>query len=174
MIWWLPTILLFVVSILFWVEEREERAEKKESGRRSNDDYAGGFAVAGVIVGLVTLLISLLVTGFVINHQTELIQVNRDIAVAEERFKEIQKTILSYAEKYPIEKDLLKSFNPGILLALPEIKSDSFLVSQIKMAVDYQNSAYELKMKKNSIKQALDFHSHRWFSPTFASPKYSD
>lgn len=135
-------------------------------------DFIQGWLIVTLVVVLLTLAVSFFVTGTVISYKTELIRVSRDIIIAEERFEGIKKTILSYADKYPAEADLLKSFNPVVLLRLPEIKSDVFLVSQIQLAVEYQDSIYELKMDGNSYKESLDFHSYRWFSPTLVNPSY--
>lgn len=125
------------------------------------------------ICSIIILIICVIATGSVLSYQASLIEVERNIVVAQEQFDAIKKTIETYSAKYPLEENLIRSFNPEILLSVPQIKSDSFLTSQISLAVECQNKIYELRMKGNGYKQALDFHKHRWFSPTLASPKYN-
>jgi hypothetical protein len=131
--------------------------------------------VCCIILMLVGTILPIAITSCVIlDYQTDLIRVDRDLIVVNERFTSIQKTIESYARKYPIEEPLLRSFNPEILLALPEIKSDSFLLSQINLAVNYQDEIFKLQLEKNKIKQALDWHKNRAVSPTLIYPGYKD
>lgn len=158
MIWWIPTILLFLLAV--W---RDGLLKKKED-----------ISILVVICFGITLIVSLVVSGIVISEKEDVIRIERDITVAEERFEGISKTILYYVGKYPAEGEVLKSFNPSVLLELPEIKSDSFLTSQINLAVKYQDEIYNLKTTLNMTKKNLGFHSYRWFSPTLASPKYSE
>lgn len=163
MIWWIPSVICFLVALII-----------VRNGKKKHSDLASGWAVVGIVIVILTLIGSLIVSGSVIANQKRLVEVGRDIGIVEERFVAIQETIQAYASKYPIEKGLIKHFNPAILLNLPEIKSDTFLMSQIELAVKYQNSIYKFRLKANTIKRCLEFHQERWFSPTFASPYYED
>jgi hypothetical protein len=140
--------------------------------KTANKENIIRFFMATIVVGIITLLMSFIVTRAVISEKTDLNRITKDITVADERSQNLEAVILSYAGKYPLEERLLKSFNPIVLLSLPEIKSDAFLVSQINLAIELRDVKYKLLFEQNQVEKNLDFHSHRWFSPTFASPKY--
>ena len=121
---------------------------------------------------LVTLVISFIITGFVISEKASLKEARRNVTIAEKRLQAVEQIINKKLEKYPMEKNLLNKFNPAILLRLPEIKSDSLLKETIKQMAECQQQIYHWELRISSLKQALDFHKSRWFSPTWASPKY--
>jgi hypothetical protein len=161
MIFWAPAAILFSIFLFYSLA-------KKNSKKQNINDLL----VATVITSAIVFIVSLIVSGIVISHKADLARIDKDITVAQERSSEIEAVILSYVEKYPLEEKLLKSFNPVVLLSLPNIKSDEFLRNQINLAVQLRDMKYQLELEKNKIEKNLDFHSNRWFSPTFASPKY--
>lgn len=108
----------------------------------------------------------------VIEYQTMLVRLDRNMVVANEQYVQQMEIVKHYAEQYPIEEKLLRDLQPDILLKLPEIKSDKFLIAQIEIACGYRDKLFKLEYQRNAYKQALDFHQRRWFSPTLASPKY--
>lgn len=156
MIWYLPTILLAIGWII--CSKDPKKAEP--------------FSCLTCVTLVIVLIVSLIISGLVISHETRLDEAIGNLKVAEERFEEIQQTILIYTGKYPLEENLFKNFNPAILFKVPEIKSDEFLINQINLAVKHQNEIFNWKMRVNARKQALDFHGRRWFSPTFEAPNY--
>jgi hypothetical protein len=126
-----------------------------------DNNGCAGLSTFLVVIAIVTLIICLIITfatsGNIAKYKTEITQHTRNKKVAEERFDAIKTTIASYSDKFPIEKDLLKSFQPSVLLMLPEIKSDKFLLEQINMAVSYQKTVYSKIECINSCKQGLEW-----------------
>lgn len=161
MIWLLiPALLLLCFAIHFMLTT-------------DIDDCWGWLAGALAAVGIIVLF-SLITTGFVISYQTSLVECRRDLAIVEERYKEQAKVILTTMKMYPMEEELLKNFDPTILLKLPEIKSNELLTKQIGTLVKIKDKIYEIQLKATGYMQSLDFHQRRWFSLTLVNPTYDE
>ena len=133
-------------------------------------DYAWT-ALAISAVGFVVFgIASACASGVVITYHTKLIEMERDIVVLEIRYSEQAELVRDLASQYPIEEKLLKSFDPSILLKLPEIKSDTFLIEQIKILSGYKDRILRRKLMANGYQQDLDWHKHRWISFTLVTP----
>ena len=117
-----------------------------------------------------------LVTWTVLRYEAGIERIDRDIPIVADQYQGVEKIILYYASKYPIEEKLLTDLKPAILLKLPEIRGDEFLVRQIELAVAYKKRLYDLKLERNKKWAYLKAYSHRWFVPcaVFGSGTESD
>ena len=100
-----------------------------------NGGVIGGVGFLAIVCLTVVGPATLAMTGVVIHYQTELVKVGRNLEIAKEQYETQLVTITSLAAKYPIEEELLRDLNPEILLNLPEIKSDIFLIAQINLGL---------------------------------------
>jgi len=107
-----------------------------------------------------------------ISLKTTLVRISRDIEVSTQRFEAISSTLVEYAKEYPLEEELLKNFNPIILLKLPEIKSDEIVIEQINLAIEYQDKIFELQLLENEKKAKIDYYRHWLFFPSFYYANY--
>ncbi len=165
MIWLTIPIVLLVMMIV---------AIRRKWGGECYADAVTGWAVGAGLAWLGIIIVGATATSIVIGQQKELIKARRDMVILVERYGAVETIIKAYASKYPMEEDLFKNINPLILLKLPEIKSDKFLMEQIKLAISYQTAVFNCRLWINDIKRRLEYHQERWFSPTFASPEYED
>lgn len=162
------TICLVVGLVGWWKIPRT----RKNSYDIDTKSVFGGVAVAGVIGLGIVLAGGTISSGIVIWRQVCLVKVERHLDVAREQYKQQIIVIRQMAAKYPLEEELLKELNPALLLKLPEIQSDKVLIKELELALKYKDRIYKFLYAKNEIKGHLDFHSYRWFSLTWVSPKY--
>lgn len=106
------------------------------------------------------------------NLNEQLVEIEDNIKILQERYDNQKVFIIAYSSKYPIEKKLFESLNPKILLSLPEIKSDNLLVANIENILNIQDDIYNNKIKHNAVKKKLRvFKNYRWWYFTVISPK---
>ena len=137
-----------------------------------DDDWTYRIGIAAIICLIVVGITIIIGTGAVIHYQVKLVETERGLEVAKKQYKTQLATITSLASQYPIEEELLRDLKPEILLNLPEIKSDTFLIAQIELALKYKDNIYKFQYREIGYRRCLDFHQYRWFSCTLASPKY--
>lgn len=121
---------------------------------------------------LVTLcIVMFLANSWVILHKNEQLQeYNEDIQVLIDRRDEQVQLISVYCKDYPLEKGIYENFNPQILLKLPEIKSDTFLIAQLNSVASLSTDVANTRMQLNGIRRSLRWYSHRWIIPSFVKP----
>ena len=139
---------------------------------------AGFLHISGLIIGIGLIIITIIVTGIqtsiVFAYKLDILKIKKDIKVAQEQYETQSAIIKDIVKEYPMEENLLKNFNPEILLTLPEIKSNELIASQIKIALQYKNNIYEYKYRVNRIERDLDFHKNKFFSFSLISPSYQE
>jgi hypothetical protein len=139
----------------------------------NNSEGEGPWILPSIIAAilLIILCVSIPLTTFnTLKINANLARIEKDLPIVEKQYEAIVATIQTYARKYPIEEGLLRDLNPKILLKLPEIKSDTFLIEQINIAIEYQQRIYALQLEKNQIWAKAKVYSHRWFMPTLVKP----
>lgn len=155
-------LVLLVTGL--WIGSRESK--------REHDTEAGlGLFTFGVISLAVWLIVATIMTFVGQAEQEGLVMANDNLTVTRELYENVVAIINAKASEYPIEEELLKSFEPTILLSLPEIKSDQFLTSQIKIAVQYQAEVTRLKIEINSRRRWVRIQRKRWIVPIFIRPE---
>ena len=145
---------------------------------RKNKEFYDGCAVFFAIfwfISLIGFFVTMGVcTGCVIEYKTQLVRLDKDKVVLEERFDTQIKIIESYVNKYPLEENIYQdlSKNLAVLLAVPQIKSDVLITASLTKALEIQDDLYQVDLKKNDVERKLDFHSYRLWSGTLVDPKY--
>ncbi len=157
MIFWIIVPILIVLIIL----------AKRYSRVFPDPDMFTFFLV--IAIGLLVPL-TICCTASVLAGKTHLPRVAKDLIIAEASYAEVEKIVLDNMAKYPMESKMFESMDPAFLLKLPEIKSDAFLQNQITKLEAWKILIRDFKFERTSIEQRLDFHSHRWFSLTLATP----
>jgi hypothetical protein len=129
------------------------------------------FAVAGGILLALFMVITVGLTCQTLELNEENQRIGVDVIVLQDRY-EAQKVVIENAiVKFPLEQDVLKSFNPTILLSLPEIKSDTVISKQLELLLTIQDDIYTRRLRRNEVNMTLRVYAHRWFVPTLVKPK---
>ena len=145
---------------------------------RKNKEFYDGCAVFFAIfwfISLIGFFVTMGVcTGCVIDYKTQLVKLDKDKVVLEERFDAQIKLIENYIEKYPLEENIYQdlSKNLTVLLTVPQIKSDTLIMGCLTKALEIQDDLYKVDFEKNEVERKLDFHSYRLWSGTLVDPKY--
>jgi len=128
--------------------------------------------LTGLILFTLIILIATLDSTFTcISNNEEIQRLEDDIKVLDEKYDKQKSFIMSSLEKYPLEENLLKAFNPTILLKLPEIKSDIFLMKNIENVLAIQDHIYAKKISKNAVQKELRiYRNYRLYYPTLVKP----
>lgn len=163
--------ICLVVGLAGWYRIPRTRESSYDTDTKA---VFGSIAVAAAIGLGIVLALGLIATGIVIHWQVYLVKAERHLGVAEKQYEQQIIVIRQMAAKYPLEEKLLKELNPALLLKLPEIQSDKVLIKELELALKYKDRIYKILYEKNEMKRHLDFHSYRWFSPTWIAPKYEN
>jgi hypothetical protein len=144
---------------------------------RASEDASGlnitGYVLAiigGILLGFF-VAITVGFTGLTLGLNEENQRIDADIVVLQDRYNSQKVVIENAIAKYPLEQDVLKSFNPAILLSLPEIKSDTVISKQLELLLTIQDDIYTRQLRKNEVNMNLRVYSHRWFVPTLVKPR---
>ena len=122
-------------------------------------------------MGLVIIIISFITTFKNITVDSCLEKNKKNIVIYEEKYENVKNLIIEKISSYPLEKGLIKSFNPKILLSLPEIKSDKIVISMIEQLISIQDDIYKIKVDSNEIQMYKDIAiKYKWYIPAFIYP----
>ena len=158
MILWL--VVIFLIGVAFVLTKLKV----------SEDLYTPPLVISFILI-FIGLIFTPIFTYNCLKANEEVQRLKEDISILEERFAEQKVFIMASIQKYPLEEDLLKNFNPNILLNLPEIKSDKVIMESMTLVLKIQDDIYQKKMDINKANKKLRIYSHRWFIPTIIKPK---
>jgi len=122
-----------------------------------------GLSTAGIL-----LAASLTYTVGIMYAQVDLEKSYQDLEVLEKQYGDIAEISTLLIEKYPTESEaeLLKSLKSGVLLQVPEPKSNQLLSEQMKLLRDFIVKKVDKELEINNTKASLRFHQRYWlFSP---------
>ena len=160
MIWFL--IWFILLGICIWARKKD--GENKETYVR--------IKVAVFLIGGCIILVSFVNTVKNIRIDSILERNRKNIVVYEEKYENIKNLVVERVSSYPLEEKLIKSFNPTILLSLPEIKSDKIVISIIEQLISIQNDIYKIRINSNGIQMYKDIViRYKWYIPAFIYPK---
>ena len=126
------------------------------------------------VLSVLLIIVSVIVSFGVLSNNEMLQKLDDDIVVLQKRYDNQKLIVNDIVDKYPLEERMLKSFNPVILLALPEIKSDVVISEQLKLLLSIQDDIYQCELDKNKIRKGLRVCSNRWIVPTLVKPRLDD
>ncbi len=120
--------------------------------------------VISIVGGFILTVAYIAGTCSVLHYQTSLVMVDKDITFLEEKYERQVAAVREVIKTYPLEEALLKSFNPKILLKLPEIKSNGVLIAHLNVINYCLDNIYKHKLRKTGYQRKLDWYSHRWLT----------
>jgi len=165
MIWFL--IWLILLGFMIWLGKTQKKTQKW-------DIYSDGFSGMSLLVTVTGIILFITASFATIGNITinpSLERNEKNIVVYEEKYENIKNLVVERISSYPLEEKLIKSFNPKILLSLPEIKSDKIVISMIEQLISIQNDIYKIKIDSNEIQMRKDIViRYKWLIPAFVYP----
>lgn len=157
MVFGLVVVAMFVVGIIVW---------------RVSDDIepAAPFYVLGAVFGAAFLFWMAISTGLSMNADVDQDRCVADIAVLQERYMAQEATVLAQVKRYPLEEGLLRDLKPGVLLSLPQIKSDAVISDMLTKLLSIQDDLYNKRLELNKVRRDVLLYRKWFFIPTLYRP----